>query len=64
MTKQSEQNEAAAEKIRSLLKGFNTKLKDLDKALKEAMELVKRANMQNGLSAKTLEDLQVIMQKL
>ncbi|RVE61913.1 hypothetical protein OJAV_G00175350 [Oryzias javanicus] len=58
MTKQSEQNEAAAEKIRSLLKGFNTKLKDLDKALKEAMEVVKRANMQNSLSAQTLEDLQ------
>ncbi|XP_078791367.1 laminin subunit alpha-3 isoform X1 [Oryzias latipes] len=58
ISRQSDQNEAAAEKIRSLLKIFNSKLRDLDKALKEATEMVKKANSYNGLSAQTLEDLQ------
>ncbi|XP_028282768.1 laminin subunit alpha-3-like isoform X2 [Parambassis ranga] len=58
MTNQSDQNEAAAEKIRSLLKDYEAKLKDLDKALKDAVDQVKNANAQNGLNAKTLEELQ------
>ena len=59
VTKQCDQNEAAAEKLRGLLKGFEAKLKDLDKALKDAVELLKKANTQNGLSAQALADLQV-----
>lgn len=59
VSRQSDDNEAAAEKIRGLLKGFEAKLKDLDKALKEATNLVKKANAQNGLNALTLADVQV-----
>ncbi|XP_034038308.1 LOW QUALITY PROTEIN: laminin subunit alpha-3-like [Thalassophryne amazonica] len=57
VSKQSDQNEAAAEKLRDLLDNYNTKLKDLDRALKEAVDKVKKANTQNGLSAQTLDDL-------
>lgn len=64
MSKQSDQNEAAAEKIRGLLKDYEAKLKDLDKALKDAVDQVKNANAQNGLNAKTLEELQVIIKKV
>lgn len=60
VSKQCDENEAAAEKIRGLLTNYTDKLKDLDKALKEAADLVKKANAQNGLNAETLEDLQVI----
>lgn len=63
VSKQCDQNEAAAEKIRGLLKGYEAKLKDLDKALKEAADLVKKANAQNGLNAQTLGDLQVMTRK-
>uniref|UniRef100_A0A8C2YYV5 Si:ch211-241e1.3 n=1 Tax=Cyclopterus lumpus TaxID=8103 RepID=A0A8C2YYV5_CYCLU len=59
LTKQCDKNQAAAEKLRGLLKGYEAKLKDLDKALKEAVDLVKKANAQNGLNAQTLGDLQV-----
>uniref|UniRef100_A0A665UIN3 Laminin subunit alpha 3 n=1 Tax=Echeneis naucrates TaxID=173247 RepID=A0A665UIN3_ECHNA len=59
VTKQSEQNEAAADKIQELLKNYDAKLKDLDKALKEASDLVKKANAENGLSAQSVVDLQV-----
>uniref|UniRef100_A0A3Q1AX50 Laminin subunit alpha 3 n=1 Tax=Amphiprion ocellaris TaxID=80972 RepID=A0A3Q1AX50_AMPOC len=45
-------------KIRGLLKDYEAKLKDLDKALKEASDLVKKANAQNGLNSKTMGDLQ------
>ncbi|XP_069013512.1 laminin subunit alpha-3-like isoform X1 [Embiotoca jacksoni] len=58
VSKQCDQNEVAAEKIRGLLKDYEAKLKDLDKALKEAVDLVKKANAQNGLSAQALGDLQ------
>ncbi|XP_073347774.1 laminin subunit alpha-3-like [Pagrus major] len=58
VSKQCDQNEAAAEKIRGLLEGFEDKLKDLDKALKDATNLVKKANSQNGLNAQALGSLQ------
>ncbi|KAM6919501.1 laminin subunit alpha-3-like [Lycodopsis pacificus] len=58
VSKQCDQNEGAAEKLRGLLKGYEAKLKDLDKALKEAVDLLKKANAQNGLSAQALADLQ------
>ncbi|XP_054888860.1 laminin subunit alpha-3-like isoform X2 [Poeciliopsis prolifica] len=57
-SKQSDQNEAAAEKIHSNLKDYNAKLKDLEKALEEARNLVKKANTQNGLNAQTLKNLE------
>lgn len=63
VSKQCDENEAAAKKIRGLLKGYVAKLKDLDKALKEATDLVKKANTQNGLNAQALEDLQVLTHK-
>lgn len=62
-SKQSVQNEAAAEKIRSHLKDYNAKLKDLEEALEEARNLVKKANTQNGLNAQTLKNLEVIKQQ-
>lgn len=60
VSKQSDENQAAAEKLRGLLKGYEDKLKDLDKALKEAVDFLKKANAQNGLNAQALGDLQVI----
>lgn len=60
VSKQCDQNEAAADKIRGLLKAYDTKLKDLDKALKEAADMVKKANAQNGLNSQALGDLQVV----
>lgn len=58
VSKQCDQNEAAAERLRGLLKGYEAKLKDLDEALKEAMDSVKKANTQNGLNAQAMGDLQ------
>lgn len=60
VSKQYDQNEAAAEKLRGLLKNYEAKVKDLEKALKEAGDLLKKANTQNGLSAQALEDLKVV----
>lgn len=60
VSKQCDENEAAADQIRGLLEGYEAKLKELDKALKDAADLVKNANAQNGLNAKTLGDLQVM----
>uniref|UniRef100_A0A669BW71 Laminin subunit alpha 3 n=1 Tax=Oreochromis niloticus TaxID=8128 RepID=A0A669BW71_ORENI len=57
VSKQCDENEAAADQIRGLLEGYEAKLKELDKALKDAADLVKNANAQNGLNAKTLGDL-------
>ncbi|KAF3858226.1 hypothetical protein F7725_011427, partial [Dissostichus mawsoni] len=57
VSKQCDQNEVAAEKLRDDLKGFGAKLKDLDKALKEAVDLLKKTNFQNGLNAQALTDL-------
>ncbi|XP_017277955.1 laminin subunit alpha-3-like isoform X2 [Kryptolebias marmoratus] len=59
-----DQNEAAADKIRTLLKDYGGKLEELEEALKEARDLVKQANVQNGLNAKTLENLQKRMNVL
>lgn len=59
MSELCDQNEAAADRIGNLLTNYNAKLKELDEALKEARDLVKKANAQNGLNAKTLEMLQV-----
>ncbi|XP_036940486.1 laminin subunit alpha-3-like isoform X2 [Acanthopagrus latus] len=64
VSKQCDQNEAAAERIRGLLEGFEDKLKDLEEALKNATNLVKKANNQNGLNAQTLENLQKDIKKL
>ncbi|KAM6918219.1 laminin subunit alpha-3-like [Xenentodon cancila] len=64
VSKQCDQNEAAAAKLRDLLMNYTAKLEDLDKALKEASDLVKKANTQNGLNAQTLRDLQTRIEKL
>ncbi|XP_060941018.1 laminin subunit alpha-3-like isoform X2 [Limanda limanda] len=58
VSKQCDKNEAAAKKLRGRLGDYELKLKDLDKALKEATDLVKKANAENGLSAKALAELQ------
>ncbi|XP_076001162.1 laminin subunit alpha-3-like [Genypterus blacodes] len=57
VSKQCDQNEVAANKIRDHLRDYEAKLKDLDDALKEAVEKVKTANAQNGLNAQALEDM-------
>ncbi|KAM9718848.1 laminin subunit alpha-3-like isoform 1-T1 [Menidia menidia] len=64
VSEQSDKNEADAKKIQSLLKDYEAKLKDLDDALKEAKTLVKKANSQNGLNAKKLDDLQKTIEDL
>ncbi|MEQ2239068.1 hypothetical protein ILYODFUR_000794, partial [Ilyodon furcidens] len=58
VSKQCDQNEAAAEEIRNQLKDYNAKLKELEKALEEARNLVNKANTQNGLNAQTLKNLE------
>lgn len=64
VSKQCSQNEEAADKIRGLLKTYEDKLKDLDTALKEASDLVKKANAENGLNAQALDDLKVTLQRV
>lgn len=59
VSKQSDENEAVAKKLKDLLKSYEDKLKDLDEALKEANDSVKKANVQNGLNAQAMEDLKV-----
>lgn len=59
VSKQCDENEAAAKKLQDLLKSYEDKLKDLDEALKEANDSVKKANVQNGLNAQAMEDLKV-----
>ncbi|XP_076852840.1 laminin subunit alpha-3, partial [Brachyhypopomus gauderio] len=56
-TKQYEQNQEAAKKIRGLLKDFEAKLKELEEALKQARDMVQKANSQNSLNSQTLTDL-------
>lgn len=63
VSKQCTQNEEAAEKIRDLLTTYEDKLKDLDAALKDASDLVKKANAENGLNAQAMDDLQVTDKK-
>lgn len=60
VSKQCDQNEAAANKIRDRLRNYEDKLKDLDDALKEAAEMVKTANNQNGLNSQALADTLVM----
>ncbi|XP_035285918.1 laminin subunit alpha-3-like isoform X12 [Anguilla anguilla] len=57
VTKQYELNKDAVKRIAGLLKDHEAKLKDLEEALKEADSTVKKANQQNGVNAKILEDL-------
>ncbi|KAG7214822.1 hypothetical protein INR49_010714 [Caranx melampygus] len=64
VSKQCTQNEEAADKIRNLLKTYEDKLKDLDAALKEAADLVKKANAENGLNAQAMDDLQERIENL
>lgn len=59
VSRQYEENNDTAEKLGDLLKGYEAKLKDLDQALKDAKNLVKKATVQNGLNGQALEDLQV-----
>uniref|UniRef100_A0A4W5KZX3 Laminin subunit alpha 3 n=1 Tax=Hucho hucho TaxID=62062 RepID=A0A4W5KZX3_9TELE len=61
VTKQYDQNEAAAKRVKGLLKGYEDKLKDLDEALKQAGNMVKKANSQNGLNSEALKDILVII---
>ena len=63
VSKQCDQNEASAKKLRGLLKDYEAKLKDLEQALKEAENTVKKANTKNGLNAQELEDLLVMTHK-
>lgn len=60
VSKQCDVNEAAAEKLRDRLKKYEEKLEDLQKALKNASDFVKKANTQNGLNAQALEDARVL----
>lgn len=64
VSKQSDQNEAAADTFRGLLENYESKLNELDKALKDAVDLLKKANAQNSLNAETLADMQVIKNKV
>lgn len=61
VTKQYDQNEAAAKRVKGLLKDYAAKLKDLEEALKQAGDMVKKANSQNGLNTEALEDILVII---
>uniref|UniRef100_A0A4W5NWT6 Laminin alpha domain-containing protein n=1 Tax=Hucho hucho TaxID=62062 RepID=A0A4W5NWT6_9TELE len=62
VTKQYDQNEAAAKRVKGLLKDYVAKLKDLEEALKQAGDMVKKANSQNGLNTEALEDILVIIE--
>lgn len=59
VSRQYDENNETANKLQDLLKGYEAKLKDLDQALKEANDLVKKATVQNGLNGQALGDLQV-----
>lgn len=59
VSRQYDENNDTAEKLQDLLKAYEAKLKDLDQALKDAEDLVKKANVQNGLNGQTLGNLQV-----
>ena len=60
VSKQCDTNQAAADKIKGQLTGFEAKLKDLEKTLTQAEDTVKTAETQNGLNAKTLNELLVM----
>lgn len=59
VSRQYDENNNMAEKLQDLLEAYEAKLKDLDQALKDAKDLVKKANVQNGLNGQALGDLQV-----
>lgn len=59
VSRQYDENNETANKLQDLLKGYEAKLKDLDQALKDAKDLVIKANVQNGLNGQALGDLQV-----
>ncbi|XP_056913723.1 LOW QUALITY PROTEIN: laminin subunit alpha-3-like [Takifugu flavidus] len=64
VSRQYDENNETANKLQDLLKGYEAKLKDLDQALKDAKDLVKKANAQNGLNGQALADLQRRVQEL
>ncbi|KAG7258727.1 hypothetical protein CRUP_029788, partial [Coryphaenoides rupestris] len=64
VTDQCDQNQAAADRIRAQLKGFEAKLKDLERKLKEAGDNVKKANAQNSLNTKSLNNLLRLVEDL
>lgn len=64
VSRQYHENNETANKLQDLLKGYEAKLKDLDQALKDAKDLVKKANVQNGLNGQALADLQVRSPKI
>ncbi|XP_057713314.1 laminin subunit alpha-3-like isoform X2 [Corythoichthys intestinalis] len=57
MSKQLDENENSADKLKEQLKDYEAKLKQLDKSLKNATDLVKRANAQNELNAQALPEM-------
>lgn len=59
VSRQYDENNDMAAKLQDLLKAYEAKVKDLDQALTDAQELVKQANVQNGLNRQALGDLQV-----
>lgn len=59
VSRQYDENNDMAEKLQDLLEAYEAKLKDLNQALKDAKDLVKKANVQNGLNGQALGDLQV-----
>ncbi|XP_035644145.2 laminin subunit alpha-3-like isoform X3 [Oncorhynchus keta] len=64
VTKQYDQNEAAAKRVKGLLMDYEAKLKDLEEALKQAGDMVKKANSQNGLNSEALKDILKRMEDL
>ncbi|XP_061694545.1 laminin subunit alpha-3 isoform X3 [Syngnathoides biaculeatus] len=58
MSKQLDQNENSAGRLKEQLNNYDARLKELDKSLKDATELVKKANAQNGLNAQAMPELQ------
>lgn len=59
VSRQYDENKDLAEKIQDLLKDYQAKIKDLDQALIDAKDLVKKANAQNVLNGQALGDLKV-----
>ncbi|XP_072567322.1 laminin subunit alpha-3 isoform X1 [Paramormyrops kingsleyae] len=64
VTKQYELNEKAARRIAGLLKDYESKLRDLREALKEAEDTVEKAKAQNRLNTAGLEALERRMEDL
>ncbi|XP_061652306.1 laminin subunit alpha-3-like isoform X5 [Phyllopteryx taeniolatus] len=64
VSKQLDQNEGSAGRLKAQLNDYDAKLKELDKSLKDATELVKKASAQNGLNAQAIPDLQLRINNL